>query len=417
MYSVRVTTTSDRDMSVVDMGPGMTWERLTDVIRSEISPEAAALFAEPIADSARGLTHWHVITNEDPKPFLSLSETDQANLLAAYRKLEGDILAFAERLWAKGGENNLRIAAALRAALETTDREAQLWSVAGAPVLTGWGRRKGGTDLAVSRILTREKTRDERAVLGGSFITRFRRASLRLPAPAGFASASVGAGSFLPWVLWLLFGVIVATIFLRLLPACAIKVPFLGGAAGQCGQARREALNGLIDRNDYLRQAIRQAESRLAGLRPDCADTANRAGNDQLPVLGEIEARKQSTNAAHGRFEVTLAWNGKEDLDLNVYCPGGHLFYRQRDACGGTLDVDRNSSAATAEEQPIEHATWAEEPPPGNYRVAVVLYSTNGLAPRPVPFRIVIRDGDSQRTYDGRADKERAEVEVTSWRR
>ena len=413
MYSVRVTTTSDRDMPVVDLGPGLTWERLTDVLRSEVSSQAAALFAEPIPDPARGVTHWHVIANEDPIPFLALSKADQESLLAAYHKLERDILAFAHQLLAKGGESNLRIAAGLRTALETTDQDAQLWSLSGAPLLTAWGRRKGAPTILEPHILTREKTKDEHTPRGRTFITRFERANLRLPEAAGLASMAIGARSILPWALWLLFSVIVAAIFYHLLPACAIDLPMLQHATGQCGQGRREALDELINRNDFLRQGVREAERRLAGLGKDCNP---RAQNDQPPPLREIEERKEETNAAHGRLEVTLAWDGREDLDLHVYCPGGHLFYGQKDACGGTLDIDRNSSAAAAVEHPIEHASWPQEPLAGLYRVAVTLYSTNGLAPRPVPFRLVVRDGDKERSFDGVVDKERSEVEVTSWR-
>ena len=37
-------------------------------------------------------------------------------------------------------------------------------------------------------------------------------------------------------------------------------------------------------------------------------------------------------------------------------------------------------------------------------RLSTVMHASFGLAPRPVPFRIVVRDGDGERTYDGRAD-------------
>ena len=412
MYSIRVATTDDRDMPVAEDWPGLTWERLCDVLRIEISPEAAALFAEPVADPTRGLTHWHIVALEDPKPLLSLTSPEREKLLATFHKLQGDIRAYADRLSAAGGETNLRLAIGLRTAVETSDQDAQLWSASGAPLLTGWGRRKAAAPISAARIVTRTKL-DERhgaQARGRAFIPGLTRVALAQGGGiAALLSGNCGAAAGL---FWLPFSLIVAAIFYQLLPACAIDLPLLRGA-GQCVGAQGASRQDLSVRNDALRAAVFEAEKRIAA---NCAEkrrppAQRKSESDKAPSRDETKQRAEAAGLPHGRLEVTLAWNGREDLDLHVYCPGGHLYYSQKSACGGVLDQDRNASLTSAEEHPVEHATWAQEPPAGMYRI-VVNYLSHGLPLRPVPFTVLVRNVDQERSYPGVAEKLDVEIEV-----
>jgi hypothetical protein len=169
----------------------------------------------------------------------------------------------------------------------------------------------------------------------------------------------------------------------------------------------------LIARNEALRRAVFEAEKRIAA---NCADKPKpppqrKSETDRAPSRDETKKRADAAGLQRGRLDVTLAWNGREDLDLHVYCPGGHLYYGQKSACGGVLDQDRNASLANAEEHPIEHATWEQEPPAGMYRI-VVNYLTHGLPLRPVPFTVLVRNGDQERSYPGVAEKFDVEIEV-----
>ncbi len=412
MYSIRVATTDDGDMPVAEDWPGLTWERLCDVLRIEISPEAAALFAEPVADPTRGLTHWHIVALEDPKPLLSLAAPEREKLLATYHKLQGDIRAYADRLAAAGGETNLRLAIGLRAAVETSDQDARLWSASGAPLLTGWGRRTAAAPISAARIVTRAKPDEWRGprARGRAFIPGLTRTALAQG--GGLAVKWTGYRRAAAWLFWLPFWLIVATIFYQLLPACAIDLPLLRGAS-QCVRAQNGPPLDLNARNEALRRAVFEAEKRIA---TNCADKAKpsprrKGESDKAPSRDETKKRAEDAGLHRGRLDVTLAWNGREDLDLHVYCPGGHLYFRQKSACGGILDQDRNASLATAEEHPVEHATWPREPPAGMYRI-VVNYLSHGLPLRPVPFTVLVRNGEEERGYPGVAEKLDVEIEV-----
>src|SRR5882762_2351428 len=104
MYSVIVCTTDDRELPAPELGLGINWERLTDILRREVSPEAADMLAEPIADPARGETHWHVTANADPVPLSALSIPERDALLEKLDRLGRDVLRFADRLAAGGRE-------------------------------------------------------------------------------------------------------------------------------------------------------------------------------------------------------------------------------------------------------------------------------------------------------------------------
>lgn len=417
MYSVHVATTDDREAPLDDDWPGLTWERLCDVLRVEVSPRAAALFAEPIADPARGLTHWHVTANEDPKPLAALAPQEQRNLLADFEATRADILAAAERLAAAGGESRLRLAAALRAAVAAVDPHSQLWSAAGAPVLVGWARRKSAAMRPAARIVARTPApAPGRSGRKSVAVSRPRTAGGGLAVPMAARLAWRGDWS---WLWWLPFVALVATIYYLLLPACAIELPLLGVFAGRCpAAAADDERSALAVRNDELRRRIFEAERSLA-LAPLCprkrAETETRA---PVPPSGEeAKERARVAKLPHGRMDVTLAWTGREDLDLHVYCADGQLYFGALNACGGTLDHDANRSGKPLEERPIEHAIWAQEPPPGEYHVQVVYYGSNGAEPRVVPFTVVVRDGAGERVYNGRVDGENKEADVVSFRR
>ena len=147
MYSVIVCTTDDRELPAPEFGLGINWDRLTDILRREVSPEAADLLAEPIPDSARGQTHWHTTANDDPIPLSALSTPERDALLEKLDQRGQEILRFADRLAAGGREADQRLAAVMRSITEVPDRDQHVWSVDGKPVITAWGRRPLRTSL------------------------------------------------------------------------------------------------------------------------------------------------------------------------------------------------------------------------------------------------------------------------------
>ncbi|WP_026606810.1 hypothetical protein [Methylocapsa acidiphila] len=407
MYSIRVATTDDREAPPAEDWPGLSWDRLCDVLRIEVSPEAAALLAEPVADPARGLTHWHIVALEDPQALHALSSADREKLLARFQALQGQIRAYAERLTAAGGESNLRLAQGLRAALDLDAGVAQLWSRSGAPLLTGWGRRRARETAAPTGIIDdmRPARRQDAAPRGKGFIpglTWMRGGAERL-GQSGASPQSRLARLRLSWLMWLPFCLLVAAIFYRLLPACAIDLP-LARRVNFCSVESNAALDELLSRNVQLRDQLLDAEKRIAEL---CAGPPTAPA----PTTDETRRRAEDARLRQGKFEVTLAWEGRQDLDLYIYCPGGKLYHGATAACGGALDHDANRTPDAAEDHPLEHAIWEQDPPTGVYRIAVNYYD-HGQPVRPVAFTVVVKSSAEEKTYNGVARAYGQEVEV-----
>src|SRR6202161_4271465 len=135
MYSVHVSSSNDRELPPPELGPGLDWDRLTEILLREVSAEAAGILAEPIQDQARGKTNWHITAQEDPKPIAALSDAERNKLLARLNERRKEILRFAASVEAEGGDANQRLAKALRLVLDVPDEKLHVWSADGKPVL------------------------------------------------------------------------------------------------------------------------------------------------------------------------------------------------------------------------------------------------------------------------------------------
>lgn len=156
MYSVHVSSTKDRDLPPPELGPGLNWDRLTEVLLREVSADAAALLAEPIRDAARGQTNWHITARDDPKPISALNDEERDKLLSRLNDRRREIERFAASVEAEGGDANLRLAAALRAVLIVPDERQHIWSADGKPVLTAWGRKPAGRQAPEPKVVRRQ---------------------------------------------------------------------------------------------------------------------------------------------------------------------------------------------------------------------------------------------------------------------
>mmetsp|Transcript_15096 Transcript_15096/g.23020 ORF Transcript_15096/g.23020 Transcript_15096/m.23020 type:complete len:325 (-) Transcript_15096:327-1301(-) len=114
-----------------------------------------------------------------------------------------------------------------------------------------------------------------------------------------------------------------------------------------------------------------------------------------------INMRLEREQAKTGAITVSLAWNDPSDLDLHAYvhtCKGNndHIFYSNKKAAGGVLDVDMHASGGAIVDEPVENIYWAE-PPAGEYRVEVKLFKLRaGSNPkRRIPFKLLLqREGE-----------------------
>jgi hypothetical protein len=478
MYSVHVCTTNDRELPPPELGRGLTWDRLTEILLREVSADASNLFAEPIRDEARDQTHWHITARDDPKPVSALSADERDKLQIRLNDRRQEISRFADRVEAEGGDANLRLAAALRSVLTVPDERQHVWSADGKPVLTAWGRRPANLSAPPPRFIKRPPTSQQAPIVGpdssaaaihGMSNIAYEREDRVAKAPpihgksniayersgepdAGRPSAVQTAPTIglsppppLPapprriWasaLLWALFVLLVGGSYYALLPACGLGVPIFGQASNRCDIGKSAELLAQEERNSVLRDAISKAELEIAQKHSRCA-SPHHAQNDDGPGRQQRDAevqprtndvtrptvkdaedrRKQANVVSRGKLDITLVWNGKEDLDLHVYCPGGHIFFSGRTACGGTLDVDRNSGIASAVENPLEHITFEGDPPPGDYRIDVTLFDRFSLPERTIPFTVVMHDADGDHAYKSEVQKWREPVTVATFKR
>lgn len=118
----------------------------------------------------------------------------------------------------------------------------------------------------------------------------------------------------------------------------------------------------------------------------------------------EFRDRLSETGAATGEITVTLLWNGPGDLDLVVRCPSGQqLDYRNPAVCGGSLDVDANTTRANLSERPVENAFWAAgRAGPGRYEIAVrYAPRKDERNPTPTSFQVRLLRGGQESAFKG----------------
>lgn len=100
-----------------------------------------------------------------------------------------------------------------------------------------------------------------------------------------------------------------------------------------------------------------------------------------------------------GDIQVTIHWQGKNDLDLHVIDPAGEeIFYSHKEsASNGKLDVDANAACGTQMDRPVENIFWPDGgAPSGNYKVLVNYYENCG-DPMETAYVIELKvDGKSQ---------------------
>jgi hypothetical protein len=146
---------------------------------------------------------------------------------------------------------------------------------------------------------------------------------------------------------------------------------------------------------DNLEARIHEAELKLARV-PRCAETDSTTTPQQ-----RTERLNGPQVGARGRLEITLWWRTKDDLDLNVLCPGGRISPVNSQTTGpgicgdGLHDVEANRNLINPVNDPAEHIVWQRGIPEGLYKVLVVPKST--LGPNPIDYEVrVDLDGESR---------------------
>lgn len=119
-------------------------------------------------------------------------------------------------------------------------------------------------------------------------------------------------------------------------------------------------------------------------------------------IGGELGRRLQAAGAQTGDVQVSIRWDGVNDIDLHVMVEpfggvGGSLVcWQQRiGRCGGMLDVDANAHPAWLNPKPVENVFWPSGRAPfGRYTIAVHHYMPWSRIPRtPVEVAVLV-DGE-----------------------
>jgi len=155
-----------------------------------------------------------------------------------------------------------------------------------------------------------------------------------------------------------------------------------------------------------LLEMIAQLENDILDKRLECPITT--APSESAEETERTLERVTRNEGRIGAVNIVLEWNSRDDLDLHVYCPGQrHLFYNNQHDCGGHHDVDRNRTALSAVESPVENVVWASgDMVPGDYRVRVNFFKDRTPAAQ-TPFSVkVLVDGTLYRRWDGVARTE-----------
>ena len=212
-------------------------------------------------------------------------------------------------------------------------------------------------------------------------------------------------------ILWTIFAVLVGTgtwLFLRACALDAIGFNFCP-ADHALAAARAEAIVGqsLVQQVHLAQMAIAQA--------PVCApppalpslSPARPIPLSPRQATNDMDRKVMERGGHNGTLQFTLSWATRDDLDLNVYCPGGRISNHRGEAgpgiCGdGRKDIDANRNLTdNLSSSPIENVVWQGEIPNGEYKVEVIEYRAATARGNTVPFTLRIRWNDQERLCTG----------------
>ncbi len=129
------------------------------------------------------------------------------------------------------------------------------------------------------------------------------------------------------------------------------------------------------------------------------------------PVLDEDALNEwlQNAGAGQGDITVSLAWDNTDDVDLHMNTPDdSHIFYSNKTAGGGTLDVDANAGGQRIT-NPVENIYFAA-PENGHYKVWIHQYNDRNEGPANYICRVTV-GGESQ-VFQGQIDTTGTDIDI-----
>ncbi len=341
-------------------------EQIRLELRRALSEQHALLFAEPNANANTGQIQWYASMEGVARPLIALAGEERQVAEARLVRLTTEIAAHAARLGQSSDSQDQHIAKALDDALQIP-RESDIFVVGQQPVIAAWGHVLHG--LAMRRPIL--QTMAER-VQSPAPAPPPSPPAIRLPAPPPPPSPPP------------------PPVKPRVTPPPV--PPVLKPAAATASKpARKRFWLWLVLGLMLALLVLAAAYVYWPPPRP----------------VGRI-----------GHVNVVLSWQGHDDVDLEVVCPGGEAINaKNRRACNGTMDVDQNWSDSPGHinrdlvDNPVENIVWDNNAPRGVYKVRVNRFSDRPPLSATTPFKVeLLIDGKVVRSVSGNADVTMREV-------
>lgn len=416
-----IAATYAKDLTPLSVGGqpvAQAWAQIDAYLRRARGAQHAALFAEPNFDPDSGRTDWYAAADGTPMALDALGGPERDTALAQLEALRRDIEAEAAGLAASNRPAEAALGDLLRAAMRIP-ATSYVRVVGGQPVLFGWGHEQGGRSVTPEALVRLVATPPAPPPPPPP-----------PPPPASVIAAAPAQAGPNAWR-WLLGALLALLLLLGLLlllfdPFGWFRVPPIQclippGQSALLEEERTLQRGEEALRNELARLRLELGQRRLACPPPAApAQPQQRAQTPSAPQPPQPNPdvqRAERERAQTGRMQIILAWDDTNDLDLSVRCPNGAtIAFDSRQACGGVLDVDRNSPDQPRSRTPVENIVWASEPPPGRYTVFVTHYARQG-GPASSAYRVTIRmTGQPDRTFTGSvAAGQRVQVTTFDW--
>lgn len=405
MATVRITTTRDPSLQALGTA-GQTaagsWSALRSTLASRLGDEYARLIAEPASNPTQGETDWYADFTEPVRPLATLDGPAQEAARQTLERLVGGVQALAAELRGARDESQRFLGTMLELTTQVPGEE-YVYVAGTQPILVAWGHARAGAES--ERVFLRG-TRPSQARVAAQGGVDVSTPIVILPPPRSpYALKPV---SMVPRVASLAASIALLGAALFVLwrdpfhlydadpTACAVAPGALDV---------RTALESAAAREGQLRLQLAQLVTDAGGKRLQCAPVQQAAlppgPPPPTPPPSRDVQRATEAGGKSGKLHIVLAWDDRNDLDLHVYCPDAHLSWHDRQACGGTLDVDANGDARVAGASPVENAFFPT-PAPGAYRIAVNPYAMR--VSRSSTFRVTVQqEGKPDQVFDGTA--------------
>ena len=381
--------------------------RLQSVLRRDLGPEVAALFAKPVRGSSTDPVDWYVPDTVPRGPLKQLAELPADQQQRIRDKLAAQlekIRSHAETLADRKGTGDAQLAELLVKATRYPGDDF-VFVVGDCPVVTCWGCEteaivRPDPGLVFDRYGTHTQARPPQS--GDQPAPDIARG---IPAArtAATAQTTVIEQHTNEGVIWLVVGFPWGTVFAMLalfiflagvvgslIPACGMSLPLVPTAwwNAWCDADSATALIAKTSDTPALERELADLRGRLASRTCPLPAASNLVETQPPSTTKQIE----DIGGKVGEINVLLRWHDAADLDLKVDCPSGaNIFFGIRHACGGELDVDMNyggQRSDTPGENVVFPSGGAEK---GRYRVIVSHSGGPSSSSNLVPFDVTVR--------------------------